>query len=285
MSLSQIEADLKAQVSRSVCIGKDERGQHYIDTPFTFDDGDEPVIALVPNGKGWVLSDLGNTLLRMSYRLNEDEYDSPDTQRKLDAAIAMAQITKQGGRLTHALPEGEYAYALFEFAHALMRIDEISSPVNQPKPAAEKMLAPANQPQPAIERARAPANASSYRPPFKDEVKEFVSQVLPPDRLEFDWYDPLRDSNKEYVVDCRINGMASPLFLHAPENKTNTLDTTITIYRLRELEFPGEHVAIFRARIDKSAKSKLHAVCDTTFDSLETQRSDIVGFLERTALP
>lgn len=273
MSLSQIEADLKAQVSRSVCIGKDERGQHYIDTPFTFDDGDEPVIALVPNGKGWVLSDFGNTLLRMSYRLNEDEYDSPDTQRKLDAAIAMAQITKQGGSLTRALPEGEYAYALFEFAHALMRIDEISSPVNQP--------------QPAIEPALVPAGASSYRPPFKDEVKEFVSQVLPPDRLEFDWYDPLRDSNKEYVVDCRINGMASPLFLHAPENKTNTLDTTITIYRLRELEVPGEHVAIFRAqgRIGKPAKSKLHAVCDTAFDSLETQRPDIVDFLKRTALP
>jgi len=264
MSLSQIEADLKAQVSRSVCIGKDERGQHYIDTPFTFDDGDEPVIALVPNGKGWVLSDLGNTLLRMSYRLNAAEYDSPDTQRKLDAAIAMAQITKQGGRLTRALPEGKYAYALFEFAYALMRIDELSSHANQPKPTAKR----------------------SRRPKFKDEVADLVTGILPQDRLDFNWHDPQWDSNKEYPVDCRINGMASPLFLHAPENKTNTLDTTITIYRFRELEVPGEHVAIFRdqGRIGKPAKSKLHAVCRNTFDSLETQRSDIVAFLERAAL-
>lgn len=140
MSLSQIETDLKTQVSSSVYVEKDDHGQPYVVTPFAFDDGDEPVIALVPNGKGWMLSDFGNTLLRLSYRLDADEYDSPDTQRKIDDAVALAQITKQGGELTRALPEGgEYAIALFEFAHALMRIDELGriamqQPRLQPNP-------------------------------------------------------------------------------------------------------------------------------------------------------
>lgn len=145
MSLSQIETDLKAQVSSSVYVEKDDHGQPYIVTPFAFDDGDEPVIALVPNGKGWMLSDFGNTLLRLSYRLDADEYDSPETQRKIDAAVALAQITKQGGKLTRALPEGEYAVALFEFTHALMRIDELGRiAMQQPQPAlsARKLTRP-----------------------------------------------------------------------------------------------------------------------------------------------
>ena len=264
MSLSQIEADLKAQVSRSVCIEKDDRGQHYIATPFAFADGDEPVIALVPNGKGWVLSDFGNTLLRLSYRLDEDEYDSPDTQSKLDAAVAMAQITKQGGRLTRALPEGEYAYALFEFAYALMRIDELGH-IDAPQSRAASQLS---------------------RPRFKDEVKELVTQVIPPDRVELDWHDPQWDSGKEYAVDCRINGMPTPLFLHALGTNDNTRDTTIVIYRFREQSVPGRHIAIFRdeRKIAKQVKSRLNAVCHTTFASLETERPRIIDFLEHDAL-
>ena len=149
MSLSQIETDLKAQVSASVYVEKDDHGQPYVVTPLAFNDGDEPVIALVPNGNGWTLSDFGNTLLRLSYRLDADEYDSPDTQRKIHDAIAMAQITKQGGELTRALPEGEYAEALFEFVHALMRIDELGrTAMRQPQPAASPSSRPKLKTQP-----------------------------------------------------------------------------------------------------------------------------------------
>ena len=132
-SLREFEAALKSGLARSVYIEKGDDGVPCIVTPFAFADGDEPVIAIVHDGGGWSLSDLGNTLLRLSFRLDEREYDHPDTRRKIDAAIAMARIRKRGGELTLALSEPDCAAAVFEFAYALMRIDELGASASPPE--------------------------------------------------------------------------------------------------------------------------------------------------------
>ena len=131
-SLRGFETALKSSLARSVYIEKGDDGVPYIVTPFVFSDGDEPVIAIVRDGGGWSLSDLGNTLLRLSFRLDEREYDHPDTRREIDDAIAMARIRRRGGELTLALSEPDFAGDVFEFAYALMRIDELGASSTSP---------------------------------------------------------------------------------------------------------------------------------------------------------
>ena len=126
-SLREFETALKSSLARSVYIEKGDDGVPCVVTPFAFADGDEPVIAIVRDGGGWSLSDLGNTLLRLSFRLDEREYDHPDTRREIDDAIAMARIRRRGGELTLALSEPDCAADIFEFARALMRIDELGA--------------------------------------------------------------------------------------------------------------------------------------------------------------
>ena len=58
----------------------DGRGQHYIATPFTFGDGDQPVVVLAPNQDGWMLSDRGTTLFRLGFQLNDAEYSAPENR-------------------------------------------------------------------------------------------------------------------------------------------------------------------------------------------------------------
>ena len=65
MSLSEIARDLQAQISKSMYVEAGDDGRHYVATPFVFGDGDQPVIALAPDGDGWMLSDLGSTLFRL----------------------------------------------------------------------------------------------------------------------------------------------------------------------------------------------------------------------------
>ena len=126
-SLREFETALKASLARSVYIEKGGDGVPCVVTPFAFADGDEPVIAIVRDGGGWSLSDLGNTLLRLSFRLDERECDHPDTRREIDDAIAMARIRRRGGELTLAISEPDCAADIFEFAYALMRIDELGA--------------------------------------------------------------------------------------------------------------------------------------------------------------
>ena len=125
MPLSEIARDLQSQISHAIHIETDARGQHYIATPFTFGDGDQPVVALTPNQDGWMLSDQGTTLFRLGFQLNDAEYSNPENQRRLDSALAMAGISQHDGQLTKPLPPGQYADAVFNFVHALLKIDEL----------------------------------------------------------------------------------------------------------------------------------------------------------------
>ena len=116
---------------------------------------------------------------------------------------------------------------------------------------------------------------------FRRGFADLVMETLPEDRVSFDWNDPSWDWNGEYTVDCRVNGMTSPLYLHALGTNTRARDATITIYRFQEQDVWGRHIAIFRdaSRLTKSVRSKLDAVCETRFDNFVEERPRIKEFL------
>ena len=265
MALSEIARDLQSEISQALYIEADGRGQHYIATPFTFGDGDQPVVVLAPNQDGWMLSDRGTTLFRLGFQLNDAEYSAPENRRRLDSALAMAGISQHNGELTKPLPPGQYADAVFDFVHALLKIDELGD-------------FPATTPQPA--RRAVP------RPRFADEVAQLVTEVLPADRFEVSWNDAQWDHKREYTVDCRINGMPDPLFLYALANDNNARDATITIYRFQSQPVTGRHIGIYRNadEVARNVQSRLNAVCETTFGNLAKDSQSIVSFLQKATV-
>ena len=128
MSPHELETALRAQVSESVCLAPDSEGRHYIVTPFTFGDGDGPVILLHKNGPGWTLTDQGNTMMRLSCRLNDSELKDPERLRKIDGAMKLGSVVESEGELIRHIDGTNYAEALFDFVHALLRIDELGYP-------------------------------------------------------------------------------------------------------------------------------------------------------------
>ena len=85
----------------------------------------------------------------------------------------------------------------------------------------------------------------------------------------------------KYQVDFRINGAASPMFLHAISTPTQARDATITIYRFLDEEVDGRHVSVFKdaSRIGKRVLSKLEVVCQESFHNLGRDRTTIKDFL------
>ena len=103
-------------------------------TSFHYNDGDHPVIAVVQDKVGnWSLSDMGNTLMRQSGSISEAEWD--DDQSQVRRVLAKAGATESEGVIARSLPPCEgadqpllssaYANIVFDFAYALLRIDEI----------------------------------------------------------------------------------------------------------------------------------------------------------------
>ena len=289
MSFREIERALQAQVSESVNIVTDGDGKHYIATPFCYGDGDGPTIVLRPQGSGWVLSDEGSTMMRLSWRLSEEELEEPERQRKIADALALSQARQKDGELFLQVSDSRYSEALFDFVHSLLLVDELGYP--------ERSSEPSDQQTHHIEHfdegrkssnvtaARIGTQASSDRSmsitEFKSEFIDIVREALPHDRLHFDWHDASWDSIGNYVVDCMVNGMDSPLFLHAPGSNVQARDATITVYRFNDQEVNGRHAAIFRdaSKLTRKVRSQLFAVCDVTFDNFDKEREGIREFL------
>ncbi len=263
MALSEIVRDLQAQICESVYVEEDDSGRHYITTPFVFGDGDQPVIALIPNGNAWMLSDLGSTIFRLGFQLDDSAMASPASERRLNSALSMAGINLHNDELTKPLQNGNYADALFDFIHALLKIDELGdfgSTTSAPR-----------------------APTSVRRTQIRTEVSALVRTVLPPSRISRNWHDPEWDVNGEYPVDFKINGMRNPMFIHALGNDMHARDATITVYRFNDQNVDGRHVAIFRddRRLSRRVRAKLEAVCDASFGNLERQTTAIQNFLRK----
>ena len=267
MSPHELEHTLRAQVSESVYLEPDSEGGNHVITSFTFGDGDGPVIVLRKNLSGWTLTDRGNTMMRLSYRLNDNEREDPERLRKIDGAMKLGSVIESKGELTRRVEGSNYAEALFDFVHALLRIDELGYP-NLSSPQSE-------EPQ-----YRNQGRGMSVRE-FRESFTNLVVESLPEERISFGWYDPSWDWNGEYAVDCMVNGMPTPLFLHALGTDTHARDAIITIYRFQEQSVRGRHIAIFRDadRLNKRVRSKLDVVCEIRFDNFVEDRSSIKEYL------
>ena len=282
MSFKELEHILQAQTSKSVHLESDDEGRMYIVPPFAFGDGDEPVIAPRKNGSGWIFSDEGSTMMRLSCRLSDSDRQDPECQRKIDGAMAIGGVRVQNGELYRPVEDSEYSEALFDFLHALLRIDELGYPNRKLGTADLGYGQSVTLPLSHNEESRYGSSGSSMSMrEFRRGFADLVMETLPEDRVSFDWNDPSWDWNGEYTVDCRVNGMTSPLYLHALGTNTRARDATITIYRFQEQDVWGRHVAIFRdaSRLTKSVRSKLDAVCETRFDNFVEERPRIKEFL------
>ncbi len=267
MSPHELESALRAQVSESVYLAPDSAGVNYVITSLTFGDGDGPVVVLRENRFGWTLTDQGNTMMRLSYRLNDKELEDPELRRKIRGAMNMGSVVESKGELLRLVEGTNYAEGLFDFVHALLRIDELGYP-DPPSPQNNALS------------GKSEGRVMSVRE-FRESFTNLVMESLPEERISFGWHDPNWDRNGEYTVDCMVNGMTTPLFLHALGTNTHARDAIITIYRFQEQFVSGHHIAIFRDanRLTKRVRSKLDAVCETRFDNFVEERSRIKEFL------
>ena len=228
MSIGTIEKDFIDSLSAEIELVPDGRDRFYVYTPFRFNDGDHISIILKKESEGWILSDEGHTYMHLTYDIEEQQLFRGIRQDIISKALSAFGVKDRDGELILEIRDTGYGGALYAFAQSLLKITSVTS----------------------ISWKHA------HRKTFRSEFKEMIYSVASKDRIELDWFHEERDPEGKYKVDCRINGMRTPLFVYALSTDRKVNQATIALYEFKAWKLPDFcSVGIIRDQTKVSQKS------------------------------
>lgn len=257
MVTEAIERDFQTKVCEKVRLAAEGVQRYRVFTPFMFDDGDHLSIVLRREPTGWVLSDEGHTYMHLTYEMAEKDLRQGTRNRIVTNALAAYCVDDRDGELVLSVPGDRYGDALYSFVQALLKVADVSF----------------------LSRER-------VRSTFLEDFRMFLESSVPRERATFNWHDEQRDQEGKYEVDCRINGMACPVFCFALLNDSKVKDATINLLQFERWGLKFRSVGVYQNQEEISPRvvARFTDICGKQFSSLAENNKDRIGNYLREAM-
>jgi hypothetical protein len=221
-----------------------------------FSDGDHLAIILKKEAGRWTLSDEGHTLMHLTYELDEKDLREGNRQKIIANALSAFTVEDRDGELLIRVEKDRYGDALYSFVQAILRISDVSY----------------------LSRER-------VRTTFFEDVKEFIEQNIPEEKIHLAWSDPDHDPEGKYPVDFMIDGESGPVFVYAMTTDDRVRDAMINLLTFEKWGLKFTSIGIFenQEEINRKTLAKFTDVCGKGFSNLPGNRERFLKYIQEAA--
>jgi len=200
MNTVDLEREFRRKVSEQVRIEAQGLERYVVFQPFMFDDGDHFVVVLKKDRQQWIFTDEGHTLMHVQY----EDIDLRRGPRAsiLDSTLNALSLENREGELRLVVPEEQFGDALYSFLQALNKVTDLDFLTKE-----------------------------RVRSTFLDDARSLIEELVPSHRCSFEYHDPDRDPDMNYVVDCRINARPRQDFVFFIQSDYRCLTATIVCHQ------------------------------------------------------
>jgi hypothetical protein len=197
-------AALQTQICDAFCqhVTLSEREDYIIvPLPMTARDGDGLTVYLRrASGGGWRISDLGSTIMRLSYDAKLKDVLSGTRMRLFETILAEAGVEENDGEIFIEIPGDKLIWGIFTVGQAISRIGDLS----------------------LWTKSRAEST-------FQDDLRAQIYSLIDKDRVNEDYIIPNITSAEMYPIDFCIETGARPLYIFGVPNGNKARLATITL--------------------------------------------------------
>ena len=259
MEPGEVERDFKHKVCDQLSLEALGQGRYVVNTPYSFDDGDNLTIVLREEGDAWVLTDEAHTYMHLSYDLDEKALSEGTRQEIISDTLGYFGVEDRDGELVLPVREDGYGNALYSFVQALLRISNLTF-----------------------------LSREQVARVFDSDFREFLAERVPEDRRHFDWHHPELDPTARYPADCYINGSEKPIVIFALNSDASVQAATISLLQYEKWEFEVHSIGLFadQEKIGRRPLAQFTDVCERAFSTLagDTRRR-VARYLAKVLSP
>lgn len=256
MSVTAITKAFRQTVCDQIHIDAEGTDRFRVFTPFMFNDGDHLAIVLKKEEDKWLLSDEANTLMHLTYALDEKDLRSGGRQKIISNTLSAYCVDERDGELIIPIEGSRYGDALFSFIQALLKISDVSY-----------------------------LSRESIRTTFFEDVKGFIAENISEKNIRMSWSDPTHDPDGNYPVDFMIEGKSGPIFIYAMSSNDRVKEAMINLLTYEKWGIKFHSIGIFenQEEINRKTLAKFSDVCEKQFSSFPGNRDRILKYISETA--
>lgn len=252
MEIKELEKEFQEKISKEITLIKEGVDRFRVFSPFMFEDGDHICMLLKKVGEDWMFTDEGHTLMHLSYDLDIKALEKGQRQKIISNTLSNYNIQDNEGELISRITNGNIGDVFYSFVQGLIKITDVTYLTKE-----------------------------RVKSTFWEDFKELISNTVPEERREFNYFEIRHDPDKKYPIDCRINGMPKPVFVFAINNDDKCRDVTIGMLRYEKWGIPFQTLSIFEDQemITRKVLARFSDVADKQFSSLASNKDRIEKYL------